>query len=139
MPVHDALPVSEYAFPGPLRDRLVGAILSGAKTTTTFLLRELEVDAEPLPAAGDQAVVVDSAGAPVGVETIEEVRVVRLGDVDLDHAIAEGEGFTSIAEWRAGHESFWHDPEYRAFLGEPEFCVDDDTLAVLVRFSFQAG
>src|ERR1700680_52842 len=28
------LPVAEFAFPGPLRDRLVAAIVAGAKTTT---------------------------------------------------------------------------------------------------------
>ena len=32
------LPLAEFAFPGPLRDQLVAAILSGAKTTTTGLV-----------------------------------------------------------------------------------------------------
>lgn len=135
----DDLPVSEYAFPGPLRDLLVGAILAGEKTTTTFLLRELEIDDEPMPAVGDRAAVIDSAGVPVGIETVEEVRVVRLADVDLAHALGEGEGYAGVAEWRAGHESFWHSREYREYVADPEFRVDDDTLAVLVRFSFQAG
>ena len=139
MSTTDDLPLSEYAFPGPLRDLLVGAILAGEKTTTTFLLRELEIDDEPMPAVGDRAAVVDSAGRPVGVETIEDVRVVRLADVDLAHALGEGEGYATVAEWRAGHESFWHGQEYREYVGDPEFHVDDDTLAVLVRFSFQAG
>ena len=37
------LSVGEFAFPGPLRDQLVAAILDGAKTTTTALLREARV------------------------------------------------------------------------------------------------
>lgn len=138
MPTHDGLPVSEYAFPGPLRDQLVAAILAGEKTTTTFLLRELDSEGESMPVVGDRASVVDSAGEPVGIETIEEVRVARLSDVDLVHAIGEGEGFSSVAEWRVGHESFWHSEEYRSLMGDPRFRVDDDTLAVLVRFSFVA-
>ena len=48
MPIED-LPVAEFAFPGPLRDQLVAAILDGSKTTTTGLLVEYEREAEPLP------------------------------------------------------------------------------------------
>ena len=43
------LSVGEFAFPGPLRDQLVAAILSGAKTTTSGLLTGYERDGEPLP------------------------------------------------------------------------------------------
>lgn len=39
MPKHDDLPISEYAFPGPLRDQLVAAILAGEKTATAVLVR----------------------------------------------------------------------------------------------------
>lgn len=139
MSTADDLPLSEYAFPGPLRDLLVGAILAGEKTTTTFLLRELEIDDESMPAVGDRAAVIDSSGIRVGIETVEEVRVVRLADVDLAHALGEGEGYADVAEWRTGHESYWHGREYREYMGDPAFRVDDDTLAVLVRFSFQTG
>ena len=38
------LSVGEFAFPGPLRDQLVAAILDGAKTTTTGLLDDYERD-----------------------------------------------------------------------------------------------
>lgn len=133
------LPVSEYAFPGPLRDQLVGAILSGEKTSTTSLVAGYELDGEPLPAVGDRAIVIDSAGEPVCVEEITEVRVVRLADVDLEHAIAEGEGFTTVAGWRAGHEEFWHSPEFRDAMGDDNFTVDDDTQTVLVRFRIIAS
>jgi uncharacterized protein YhfF len=128
------LPTEEYAFPGPLRDALVAAILDGRKTSTTSLVRDYEVSDEPLPAVGDRGVVIDSNSDPVCVTEITEVRVVPLAGVDLAHAIDEGEGFTTVAEWRAGHENFWHSAEFRDWMGDPEFAVTDATDAVLVRF-----
>jgi uncharacterized protein YhfF len=128
----EELPTSEFAFPGPLRDKLVGAILDGSKTTTTALAAGY-LD-EPLPVVGRVSAVLDSAGNRVAAIELTDVRVVRLGDVDLRHAIDEGEGFTSVAEWRADHEGFWHSPEVRAELGDPGFTVDDDTAVVTQRF-----
>ncbi|GCD33182.1 ASCH domain-containing protein [Streptomyces chrestomyceticus JCM 4735] len=134
MPAHEALPPLELAFPGPLRDRLVAAVLSGAKTTTSGLLADYERANTPLPRAGARFQVPDSAGRPVAVIEVTEVRVLRLADVDLRHAVDEGEGNETVADWRADHESFWHSPEMRAALGDPEFRVDDDTQVVAERF-----
>lgn len=128
------LRAAEFAFPGPLREQLVAAIVSGAKTTTSGLVVDYEHEGEALPSPGDRGVVVDSAGRPVTVIETIAVRVIRLADVDLQHAIGEGEGYTSVAEWRAGHEEFWHSEEMRAALGDPSFTVDDDTLVVAVEF-----
>ena len=128
------LGVGEFAFPGPLRDQLVAAIMAGAKTTTTGLLADYELDAEPLPRPGDRQVVIDSAGVPVTVIEIVDVRVVRIGDIGLPHAVGEGEGYASVAEWRSGHEEFWHSREYREYRADPEFTVNDDTLAVAQQF-----
>jgi uncharacterized protein YhfF len=130
----DDLPVAQFGFPGPLRDKLVAAILDGTKTSTTGLLQDYEIDGEPLPEVGDRGAVVDSAGRRVAVIEVTEVRVVRIGDVDLDHARDEGEGYDSVADWRAGHEGFWHGTDYRGWLGDPDFVVTDDTSAVLERF-----
>jgi len=129
-----SLPVSEYAFPGPLRDRLVAALLDGTKTSTSSLLLEY-TEREPLPRVGDRAVVVDSRSEPVAVETVTGVEVRRLKDVPLDHALAEGEGFSSVAEWRTAHEEFWHSAEFRESLGDPGFRVTDDTRVVCVRMT----
>lgn len=133
MPAHD-LPVAEFAFPGPLRDQLVAAILAGAKTTTTGLVADYKHENEPLPGPGLRQAVVDSAGRPVAVIETTAVRVIRLADVDLNHALGEGEGYTSVAEWRAGHEQFWHSAEVRQALGDPGFTVGDDTLVVAQEF-----
>jgi uncharacterized protein YhfF len=131
---HADLPKAEFAFPGPLRDQLVTAILDGAKTSTTGLLADYEHEGDPLPEVGERSVVVDSADTPVAVIELTAVRVVPLAEVDLQHAIDEGEGDTTVAGWRANHESFWHSAEMRAALGDPEFTVDDSTLVVLERF-----
>jgi uncharacterized protein YhfF len=130
----DDLPVAEFAFPGPLRDQLVAAIVAGDKTTTSGLVADYEHEGELLPQAGLRQMVVDSAGKPVAVIETTAVRVIRLADVDVAHALGEGEGYGSVAEWRAGHERFWHSAEMRGALGDPEFTVDDDTLVVAQTF-----
>jgi uncharacterized protein YhfF len=129
----EGLPVAEFAFPGPLRDRLVAAVLSGAKTATCGLLREYEDPGDALPEPGSRSVVVDSALRPVCVIETTEVRVQRLDQVDEQFARDEGEGFESVAEWRAAHDSFWQSAEMRKALGEP-IEVDDGTLVVAERF-----
>jgi adenosylmethionine-8-amino-7-oxononanoate aminotransferase/uncharacterized protein YhfF len=132
------LGVGEFAFPGPLRDLLVAAILDGSKTTTTGLLDDYARDREPLPRAGDRDVVIDSAGDPVALIEIIAVHVIPVGEVDLAHALGEGEGYASVAEWRAGHEDFWHSKEMRDSVGDPAFTVNDATLAVTLAFRLVA-
>jgi uncharacterized protein YhfF len=130
----EGLPVAEFAFPGPLRDALVAAILAGEKTSTTGLVVEYERDGESLPEAGDRTAVVDSDGRRVAVIETTEARVLRMAHVDLAFAIDEGEGFTTVAEWRAAHQGFWNGEEMRAALGEPPVEITDDTLVVAERF-----
>ncbi|CAM5609723.1 ASCH domain-containing protein [Streptomyces atroolivaceus] len=122
------------AFPGPLRDRLVAAVLSGEKVMTSGLLMEYEVEREELPPVGERSALIDSHGQEVAVVELTEVRVLPLGSVGLRHVLDEGEGHTSVAEWRAGHEAFWHSEEMREALGDPSFTVDDGTMIVAERF-----
>jgi uncharacterized protein YhfF/8-oxo-dGTP pyrophosphatase MutT (NUDIX family) len=131
---HEDLPRFELGFPGPLRDRLVAAVLSGAKTATTSLLEGYSRFNEPLPVAGERAVVIDSGGRAVAVVETTGVRVLPLGEVGLAYAREEGEGHESVASWRAAHERFWQGEEMRAALGDPSFTVDDRTSVVLQRF-----
>lgn len=125
---------AKFAFPGPLRDKLVRAILDGHKVSTTGLAREYELGFEPWPEVGQRSVVVDSADRPVAVIETTDVRVVPLARVDIEHAIDEGEDHASLAEWRRDHEAFWHSPEMRSELNDPTFCADDDTPVVLELF-----
>ncbi|MEU8523478.1 ASCH domain-containing protein [Streptomyces sp. NBC_01216] len=122
------------AFPGPLRDRLVAAVLSGEKVSTTGLFAEWAVEKEELPEVGERSALIDSDGREVAVLEVTEVRVLPLGEVGLRHAVDEGEGHTTVAAWRADHERFWHSEEMREALGDPGFTVDDTTLVVAERF-----
>ncbi|WP_412540536.1 ASCH domain-containing protein [Longispora sp. K20-0274] len=131
---HEELPTFELGFPGPLRDQLVAAVLSGAKTSTSGLVIDYETEGSPLPEPGERAVVIDSDARPVAVIETTEVRVIRVGDCDLQHALDEGEGFETVAEWRRDHEKFWHGDEMREALGDPGFLITDDTLMVAQRF-----
>jgi uncharacterized protein YhfF len=60
---------------------------------------------------------------PLAVVETTDVRVARVADVDLAFARDEGEGFETVADWRAGHERFWADHE-----------ITDDSLVVAERF-----
>lgn len=128
------LPKAQFAFPGPLRDRLVAAILDGSKTSTTGLAIEYELEGEPLPQVGDRSVLVDSDDRPIAVLEVTSLRVVPLAEVDLAHARDEGEGHQTVAQWRHGHERFWHSPQIWAELDDPYFTVGDATHVVLERF-----
>jgi uncharacterized protein YhfF len=79
-------------------------------------------------------VVIDSDDRPVAVIEMTGIRVVPLAQVDLAHVLDEGEGDTRVAQWRAGHERFWHSEELHGALKDPEFTVDDATQTVLERF-----
>ena len=128
------LPTAEFGFPGALRDTLVAAILRGEKTSTTGLLEEYRREGRPVEEVGTREVVVDSDERPVAVIETTEVEVKRLADVDLPFAIDEGEGFTTLAEWREAHVRFFTSAEMAAALGDPPVVIDDDTLVVCTRF-----
>jgi uncharacterized protein YhfF len=64
--------------PGPLRDRLVAAVLAGEKVATSSLLAEHEDDGEPLLTPGQRWVMIDSAGEEVAVVETLEVSVISL-------------------------------------------------------------
>jgi uncharacterized protein YhfF len=124
--------VCQFAFPGPLRDRLVAAVLRGEKTATSALLVEWEVEGAPLPAPGLLQSVIDSDGQPVAVIELTSVEVIRLGDADLQLALDEGEGFESVAQWRSEHERFWLEEVLPTL--PVAVSLSDDTRIVVERF-----
>ena len=133
METPDLLP-AEFGFPGPLRDRLVAAILSGEKTSTTGLHEEYLREGAPVGAVGQRELVLDSNGHGVAVIETTQVELKRLADVDLAFARDEGEGFRTLDEWREAHVAFFSSPEMTALLGAPPVTIDDDTLVVCTRF-----
>ena len=128
---------AEFGFPGsPLRANLVAAVLRGEKTATAGLLVDYERDGEALPEPGERYAVVDNGDREVAVIEITEVRVLPVGETDLQFARDEGEGFESVAEWRDAHNRFWRSyaDEIREHLGDPNWDVTDETLYVAERF-----
>lgn len=123
----------ELGAPGPLRDRLVAAVLAGEKTATSSLLVDY-ADGEVLPRPGDRCVLVDSASDPVALVELVEVRIIRLADADLQLARDEGEGFSSVAEWRAAHEAFWNTAGRPHGAAVDPLQIDDDTQVVVEWF-----
>jgi len=131
---HEEFPIAQFGFPGPLRERLIAAILGGTKTCTSSTLAQYSIEDERLPIVRNKQTVVDSHDVAVATIQTVAVEIVRLADVGLEHARNEGEGFDSVAAWRRGHEVFWNSAEMREFLKSPDFTVDDETLVVLERF-----
>jgi uncharacterized protein YhfF len=127
------LPVLELAFPGPLRDSGVAAILAGEKTALTGLLQIYEYDGDPLPEPGQRFSVIDSLGQPAAVIEFTEVRVLPISMVDDDYAHAEGRGYADAADWRREHEEFFTSEGVVKYLGAAPV-IGDDTLVVTERF-----
>ena len=82
-------------------------------------------DDEPVPAAGDLAVILDGEGRPLCVIRTTAVEERAFGDVDEEFAWTEGEGDRSLAYWREAHIRF-----FSGYGGS----VDDATPVVLARF-----
>ncbi|MDQ2854138.1 MAG: ASCH domain-containing protein [Chloroflexota bacterium] len=138
----DALRRAEFGFPRTdLRRSLVEAILRGEKTSTTGLLSDYERDGDALPEVGERFVLIDEQDAAVGIIEMTEVRVTTIGAVDLPFAVDEGEGFTSVQDWREAHERFWlsYADVTRAWLKDPDWHPTDDTPIVCERFRLVAS
>jgi uncharacterized protein YhfF len=102
----------------------VAAVLRGEKTATAALAIEYAPHTdEPMPVAGERWLLVDYDDQPVAVVETTEVRIMPAGQIDLQFARDEGEGFETVADWRAAHERFWSGHE-----------ITDDTLVVAERF-----
>jgi uncharacterized protein YhfF len=95
----------------PLRRRLVDAVLAGEKMATASVLSDYVPHTEnQLPVVGQHYVMLGFDDEPVGIVGTTELRV-PAGGVDLQFARDEGEGFETIAAWRAAHERFWSDQQ----------------------------
>jgi uncharacterized protein YhfF len=90
-----------------LRRQLVEAVLRGDKTATAGLLEGRD---EPESRAGDRLTLLGFDDEPVATVEVTEVRVVPAGEIDLQFARDEGEGFESVDEWRIAHEAFFERP-----------------------------
>lgn len=129
-PMVDGLRTMELGSPGQMRAWLNDLVLAGRKTATAGLVEEYDAESEPPEQVGERLVLVDDAGARVGVIVVERVERQRMADVDWEFAQAEGEGFTSVENWASSHREFW------AAEGVE---VGDDTKVELVWFRLERG
>jgi uncharacterized protein YhfF len=102
-----------------LRRQLVDAVLRGEKTATAGLAEDED---DPEGRAGDRRLLLGFDDEPVGIVELTELRVVPAGEIDVEFAREEGEGFESVEEWREAHERFFERP------------LPADTLIVATRF-----
>jgi uncharacterized protein YhfF len=130
------LPAFGFAEPGPLRDELTAALLSGAKTSTTSLLAEYQIDGSPMPVVGERWLVYDSEQRPVAIIETASWHLATIGTVDDAFAVDEGEGYRDANDWRDAHVRYWTRllEEIRRGLGDPAFDLTDDTPVVCERF-----
>lgn len=126
------LPRARFAFPGPLRDRLVGLILDGTKVATAGLVADYIVDGDPIPRPGDRELMLDSDGRGVAVIETTRCEVTTVARVTDDFARDEGEGFADAADWWVAHERFWmgYIDDLREQLEDPEFRLGPSTPVV---------
>jgi uncharacterized protein YhfF len=102
------LPPFELGYPRmELRRQLVAAVLAGEKTATAGLWSQYEAEGEELPSPGDRFVLHDYDDDPVAVVEITEATLVPAGEIDVEFARDEGEGFESVDDWRVAHEEFF--------------------------------
>ena len=88
-------------------DELLALVLAGTKTATASALRAYESGDEELPEGGDLSIITDGAGAPRALIQTTRVRTAAFGEVDAEHAAAEGEGDLSLEHWRRVHQEFF--------------------------------
>ena len=93
-----------------LRRQLVDAVMRGEKTATAGLLADYEAEGEQPEAAGARCRLLGYDDEPVAVVEVTESRVVTAGEVDVEFAQDEGEGFETVEEWRVAHERFFGQP-----------------------------
>jgi uncharacterized protein YhfF len=100
----------------------VDAVLSGKKTATAGLLAEYEAQGVQPEAVGTRSTLLGYDDEPVAIIEVTETRVISAAEIDERFARDEGEGYTSVDDWRVAHEHFFDRP------------IAPDTEIVALRF-----
>jgi uncharacterized protein YhfF len=106
-----------------LRRQLVAAVLAGEKTATAGLWSEYEAEGEAIGEPGDRFALLGYDDEPVAVIEVTEAKLVPAGEIDIEFARDEGEGFESVDDWRLAHEDFFQQE------------LTPETMIVAVRFT----
>jgi uncharacterized protein YhfF len=91
-------------------------VLRGEKTATAGLAEE----EEPVE-VGQRLALLGFNDEPVAIVEVTEARIIPAGEIDVEFARDEGEGFESVGDWREAHERFFKRP------------LPDDTLIDAIR------
>ena len=107
MPDDATVHVDSYGDSAEMSAELLALIREGRKRAGTALLWAHDHDAEPVPQAGDLAIVVDHRDEPVFVARFLSVTTQPFDAVDAGFAELEGEGDRSLEFWRRTHWEFF--------------------------------
>ncbi|MFB8734161.1 ASCH domain-containing protein [Bacillus sp. SL00103] len=91
-------------------DHLLDLVLQG-KNSDLFWTSFYEKEQEPLPKAGQYAVILDSHDEPKAIIEITHVDVMPMNEVPESFAQAEGEGDLSYHYWYRAHQEFFRSTE----------------------------
>ncbi len=85
-----------------MADRLLGFVLSGAKTATCWSVRDGQQTE-----VGKRMVVNDGAGQPRAIIETVSLEQLRFNEVGWTFALGEGEGDECLEDWRDGHRAYF--------------------------------
>jgi uncharacterized protein YhfF len=89
-------------------DRLADLVLRGIKTATSELLWSRQATGKPLWNVGDESLVLDGSGHPVGIIRTTELRIVPFNQVDERFVRDYGEGDRTLDSWRREVWDYYH-------------------------------
>ena len=112
-----------------LADELGALVRDGRKRATASLPVEFTSLGQPLPKAGDVAVVTRADGTPIAIIELAEVRHVPFKAVDAAFAAAEGEGDGTLGSWRAAHREY-----FGRVANKLGAAFDENTAVICQRF-----
>ena len=105
IPVVNGLRTLELGTPGTMREWLNGLVLEGKKRATAGTADEYEENEKEF--VGERLALVNDELVMVATVEVTDVVESTFGNVPWSFAETEGEGDTSIEEWREGHRRFW--------------------------------
>jgi len=105
IPVVNGLRTLELGTPGTMREWLNELVLEGKKRATAGTADEYEENEKEF--VGERLALVNDELVMVATVEVTDVVESTFGNVPWSFAETEGEGDTSIEEWREGHRRFW--------------------------------
>lgn len=100
-------------------------VIEGKKSATTSPRVLYTVEQEPLPFIGQLNMILDENRMPMCMTITTSVQIVPFNEVDMSHIQNEGEGYTTIEQWRRTHRSFFNTAcQYYGL----EFTKDEDVV-----------